>query len=72
MALLTPGYWHSNYWLSRYWHEDYWLEYGVAMPPVGGGFIKHEPPLPTPTPQRISPDLLRLIKDYLELKTRNA
>ena len=28
MALLRPGYWHSNYWPSGFWYEDYWPDYG--------------------------------------------
>jgi len=34
MALIKPGVWHENVWVSRTWQEDLWLEYGTYVPPV--------------------------------------
>ena len=32
MALLTEGYWHTDYNADGYWHEDYWQDYGAGGP----------------------------------------
>ncbi len=72
MALVKAGWFQTTWFPSRWWQENYWLEYGTYVPPaptqpIGGG--KRAIPQ---QPKQVSPETLGLIKDYLELKTRNA
>lgn len=63
MVLMKPGCWHDTVFSDRSWPEDQWLEYGAV---VTGGSVRaakavHMRP-------RIDHDVLRQIKQYLEMK----
>ena len=72
MALVKAGWWQTTWWPSQWWHEDWWLEYGTVTPAVGGVRSRA---LRAPVVVKRLPldeDTLRLFKQYLELKLKNA
>ena len=68
MTLLNPGYWPETYWPSDYWDPAYWPKYGVPPATPSHRPIKAYRPRPKPKPPILAPDIMRLLKKYLELK----
>jgi len=69
MALLNPGHFQSTHFPSAHWQTSpqHWPEYGAALPPAptpsGGWRGFYRPPQP-----KLNVELLRLLKEWLELK----
>ena len=67
MALLNAGYWPTTYWPADYWNPKYWPKYGT--PPVT--YTGISPPrrrLRKRVVEPLPPELLRLVKQYLQFK----